>query len=293
MKSSYFITAIGTPMNADETLCEKGLEQELADQKAKGYEGILVAGSMGCMQLLKDETYRKLIERAVKLFDGEIMVGAGDCGFARTAARIEYINNFKVDGVAVLAPFFWKLSQGELVDYYKALADVSKAPLYLYDLPQVTGTKLSMDTCLELAKHPNIAGAKLSGPLDFSRHLNDAVGDKFRVIIANPDLLDMTIKYGIHNQLDGIWVITAGWTREIRLAAEKGDWARAAVYVRKMITVRDLLGKYGWASFTDMMNARGIEGYFVGKPFKRLDAARKDALLNEPIMKELVAEDHI
>ena len=293
MKSSYFITAIGTPLTENELLCEKGLEQQITDQKAKGYEGILVAGSMGCMQLLLDETYRKLIERSVELFDGEIMVGAGDCGFARTAARIEYINNFEVDGVAVLAPYFWNISQGELVDYYKSLADVSKAPLYLYDLPQVTGTKLSMETCIELSKHPNIAGAKLSGPLDFSRHLNDAAGDNFRVIVAKPDLLDMSIKFGIRNQLDGVWAITPGWTREIRIAAENSDWEKAAVYLRKMIEVRDLLGKYGWASFTDMMNARGIEGYFVGKPFKRLDAAGKEALLNEPIMKELVAEDRI
>lgn len=293
MKLSYFITAVGTPLTEDELLCEEGLEQELSEQKAKGFEGILVAGSMGCMPLLRDETYRRLIERSIDLFDGEIIVGASECGFGRTADRVEYINQFKVDGVAILAPYFWKLSQEELVSYYQSLADVSKTPIYLYDLPQVVGTKISLETCVTLSRHPNIAGAKLSCSPDFSRQLMDAVGDTFRIIVAQPDLVDMLIQFGIKNHLDGIWTLTPGWAYKIRLAAETNDWETAAKYTRKMSAVRGLLPKYGRGSITDIMNARGIEGNFVGKPFKRLDAAKKRELLNEPILKELVAEDHI
>ena len=293
MQSSYFITAIGTPLTDDELLCEEGLEQELADQKAKGFDGILVAGSMGCMPLLRNETWCRLIERSIELFDGEIIVGASECGYGRTADRIEYINRFKVDGVAILAPYFWKLSQVELVSYYQSLADVSRAPIYMYDLPQVVGTKLSLDTCIELSRHPNIAGAKLSGPPDFARQLIDAVGDRFRVVIAQPDLVDMLIKCGLKNHLDGIWTITPGWAQQIRMAAENNDWEQAAIYTQKMSAVRRLLPKYGRGCITDIMNARGIEGTFVGQPFKRLDAGKKQELLNEPIMQELIAEDHI
>jgi len=109
MSQSYFITAIGSPLTADEQLHKEGLEIQLADQWNHGIDGILVAGTMGAMQLLTNETYRRLIERAVSLSAGrgEILVGAGDAGFTRSKNRIEYINQFKVDGIAVLTPYFW------------------------------------------------------------------------------------------------------------------------------------------------------------------------------------------
>lgn len=293
MDKPYFITAIGTPLTEDEQLHEEGLKLQLQDQWNHGIDGILVAGSMGAMQLLTDRTYKKLIEKSVELASGhgEIMVGAGDTSFARTKDRIEFINRFKVDGVAVLAPYFWKLSQEELVEYYNALADVSKAPLYLYDLPQVTGTKLSMETILELAQHPNIKGAKVSCDLTFTIPLIDAIGDKFRIVVAKPDLMDILIHHGIYEHLDGMWAIAPKWTVQIGACAVKGDWAGAAEHRRNLIEVRNLLGKYSSNAFTNLMNARGIPGRFIPRPFAKLSESQNDLLLNEPIARKLIQDD--
>ena len=293
MNQPYFITAIGTPLTYEEELHEEGLEIQLADQWNHGIDGILVAGTMGAMQLLTDETYRRLIERAVSLSAGrgEILVGAGDAGFTRSKNRIEYINQFKVDGIAVLTPYFWKFSQAELVEYYRALADICKAPLYIYDLPTVTGTKISMGTFLQLSEHPNIHGAKLSCDVDFIRQLYDRIGDKFRIITASPNLVDVCLKHGLMEHLDGVWDIMPRWTVALGECAVKGDWEGAASYQRQITDVRNLLPKYGFAAFTNMMNARGIPGNFVPRPFSRLSESQKENLLNEPIMKKLIAED--
>ena len=107
MKSAHFITAIGTPLTEDEALHEQGLEAHLADQRNSHIDGILVGGTMGAMQLLTEETYRRLVRRAVELWagHGEIFVGAGDTGLARTRERILFLNQFQIDGVAVLAPY--------------------------------------------------------------------------------------------------------------------------------------------------------------------------------------------
>jgi len=293
MNRPYFITAIGTPLTQDEHLHEEGLKLQLKDQWNHGIDGILVAGTMGTMPLLTNRTYEQLIEKSVELASGsgEIIVGAGDTSFARTRDRIEFINRFKVDGVAVLAPYFWKLSQQELVEYYTALADVSKAPFYLYDLPQVIGTKLSMETILELAQHPNIKGAKLSGNITFTIPLIDAIGDKFRVIVAKPDLMDIAMHHGILEHLDGMWAITPKWAVQIGSCAVKGDWAGAAEHRRNLIEVRNLLSKYARGAFTNLMNVRGIPGCFIPRPFVRLNESQKDLLLNEPIVKKLIKED--
>lgn len=295
MNKAYFITAIGTPLTTDEQLAEEGLAIQLQDQWNHGIDGILVAGTMGQMQLLTDEVYRRLVRRAVEMSTGkgEILVGAGDAGFARSRDRIEFINQFKVDGVAVLAPYFLSFSQNELVEYYSALADVAKAPIYLYDLPAITGTKLEIGTVATLAKHPNIRGVKASCNFDDTRQVIDAVGGSFRVIVAQPNLVDVLLHHGIHEHLDGVWAIMPGWTVALAECAAKGDWAGAAEYQRQITAVRNLLPKYGFAAFTNMMNARGIPGDFVPRPFARLDAARSEELLNEPIMKKLVQEDAV
>jgi len=173
--SAYFISAIGTPLEEDECLHEEGLRAELEDQWRHGIHGILAAGSMGAMQLLTDATYRRLVKACVEVTAGrgEILIGAGDTGFARTRERIRFLNGCRIDDVAVLAPYFWRFGQVELTEYYRALADESKAPLYLYDLPQVTGTKLATETILALAGHPNIRGAKMSCEFPLARHVID------------------------------------------------------------------------------------------------------------------------
>ena len=143
MNRANFISAVGSPLDADENLHDAGLEAHLADQWTHGIGGVLVAGTMGMMQLLKWDTYRSLVRRAAEISrgKGEVMVGAGDCSFARTRERIDYLNTLKIDAVVVLTPFFIRFSQEELVDYYRALADVSKAPLFLYDLPHAPGAR--------------------------------------------------------------------------------------------------------------------------------------------------------
>lgn len=293
MIKPYFITATGTPLTEEEQLHADGLEIHLEDQWHHGIHGLLVAGSMGAMQLLTDNTYRSLIARSVELWagHGEILIGAGDAGFSRTRDRIEFINQFKIDGVAVLAPYFWKFGQEDLIAYYSDLANFSKAPLYLYDLPQVTGTKLSMETILQLAKHPNIKGAKLSGDTTFTIPLIETVRDSFRVIVAKPDLMDMLLHHGICSHLDGMWAITPKWTMQIGQCAQNNDWITAAEKRRNLIEIRNLLGKYGSGAFTVLMNARGIPGHFMPRPVAKLDEAKREKLLAEPIVQKLIQDD--
>jgi 4-hydroxy-tetrahydrodipicolinate synthase len=295
LKLSGITTAVGTPLTKDEQLHKDGLAIHLDDQANHGICNILAAGTMGAMQLLTDETYKQLVRLSVDLWAGrgEILIGAGDAGFARSRDRILFLNDFKIDGVAVLAPYFWGFGQSELIDYYSRLADISKAPLYLYDLPQVTGTKIAMDTFSKLSKHPNIKGAKVSCDFDFSRQLIDIADDDFRVIVAQPNITDMLLQHGVKDQLEGVWSITPGWIAGLVQAAEKQDWCTAKRFQLKITKLRNLLGKYGFAVFTNMMNARGIPGCFTPLPFAGLTKKQNQQLLNEPVIKQLIEEDPV
>ena len=228
MNTARFLVRLVLPLTKEEELDQGALEAHLADQWKHGIGGILVAGTMGHMQLLRDQTYRQLAMKSIEFSKnaGEIMVGAGDCSYYRTLDRIRFLNDLRIDGVVVLTPFFIRFSQKELIQYYSALADECKAPLYLYDLPQRTQCKIELETTLQLAKHPNIRGIKCSDEPSYARRIVDILGDSFRVIVAQPMLVDVFLKFGIYEHLDGMFAVAPELTVSIGKYAAAGDWAR-------------------------------------------------------------------
>jgi dihydrodipicolinate synthase/N-acetylneuraminate lyase len=287
--AANFIPAVGTPLTEDERLHDIGFARQMNDLASHGIRSVFVAGSMGAMQLLGDDTYRQLIERSVELWKGrgELMAGAGDTSFRRTRDRIEFLNRFPLDGVVVLAPYFWKVSQDELIEYFTSLAGISRAPLYLYDLPQVVGTKIQLETALALSKVPNLKGIKCSDEPGYARQLIDRLGPSFRVIIAQPNLVDVFLRHGIREHLDGMYLIAPHWAMAIGEAAGREDWATAATYQQKLSRLLGMFHRFGTPAFSPLMNVRGIPGAFAPRPVRRLSEADREQLLAEPIVAEL------
>lgn len=289
-----FVTAIGTPLSAEDDLLIKGLEAHLADQEAAGIRSLLVGGTMGAMQLLSDAVWRRLVEACVSLNRGrfELLIGAGDTSFARTRDRIDFLNNLStIDGVVVLSPFFLKFSQSELIDYYDALASHSRAPLYLYDLPALTGISLTVDTVIRIAEHRNIAGIKCSGDFSETRRLIDTAGTRLRVIVAQPQLIDVLLRAGIREHLDGMFALAPSWISRIGQACVKGNWEDGARLQRQLNCVRSSMIAQGvWASFTAIMNARGIPGRFAPRPMQMFDAAQLETFLAREEIATLIRE---
>lgn len=295
MESAYFITAIGTPLDQDENLHVEGLEKQFEDQASAGIPGILSAGSMGCMQLLRDSTYRALAEHSVRCWKGrgELLFGVGDTSFARTKDRIEFANRFEFDGVVVLTPCHSKFSQEDLVDYYLGLADISKTPLYLYDLPAVAGMGIDMETYFKVAEHPNIRGGKISGRREFSCELIRRIDpEKFRIIVAEPYHIAQLLNEGVMQHLEGMFAIAPAWTVELGKAVAEGRQEDAALYQKGIYELREVLisNHRPMGVFTALMNARGLPGNYHPAPLKALDEADRQLLLSEKIVRQLLGE---
>lgn len=277
-----FITAIPTVLHDDDTLHVEGLRHEVQDQIDAGISGLLIGGTMGAMQALDDDTYHDLARQAVEQAAGqcEVMVGAGDISLPRTLKRIEFLNGLHTDGVVVLAPFLFAPTQSELVDYYRALADASRSPLYLYDLPQLTRTKIEYDTVVALAAHPNIRGIKCSDEPAYARQLHDALGASFRVIIAQPLLIDVFLRHGIEEHLDGFYCICPTQVTALGAAAARGDWDTAARLQQGIYQAMRLVRKWGvWEAINVLLNLRGIAGCIRPRPFRHWDEAQTERFL--------------
>lgn len=291
---TFLISAVCTPLQSDDSLHVEGLQKHLDDQWRHDVSGVLVGGTMGLMQLLPDATYRDLIREAAKVCAGrgEVLIGVGDTSLPRTRQRIEYVEQFDIDGIVVLAPFFYPFGQADLVRYFTILADTARKPLYLYDLPGLTKTKLEMETVLQLSKHPNIRGIKCSSEWTWTRRLMDRVGDGFRVVPAQAEIIDLLVRCGVPNNLDGIFSVVPDLTQRIIVAAERGDYALAAAEQGKMTSLLELVRmKYPlFPACTALLNARGIPGRVHPSPIPALEPTQLQQLLNEPLVKELLGK---
>ncbi len=279
------ISALCTPLNDDESLNAESLAMHIEDQVQSGFAGLLVGGSMGLMQLLSDQTYRDLIEQGVRANNGrlEMLVGVGDTSFARTRDRIDYVQQFDVDGLVVLTPSWRKFSKDELVRYYSDLADYATKPIYLYDLPSLTGVSIDIEIMQRLADHPNIVGIKCSGSWQGTRQLMSVVAGRVRVIPAQPLIMDQLIRLGVEENLDGIYSIFPELTVKIIEAAESEQWTEAERLTHELSELLLVLIRYDvMPAALAILNARGIVSATTPRPIKPLSKEKQEKLLKEP-----------
>ena len=291
--NTHIISAICTPLDADESLHVEGLEAHLEDQWTNGINSLLVGGTMGLMQLLSDETYLDLVRHAARFSAGrgELLVGVGDTSFRRTRDRILRVADFPIDGVVVLTPYLIRFGEAELVHYFQSLADVSPKPVFLYYLPVLTGVQMTTQTVATISKHPNIRGVKCSTDFAWTRELMPRVDETFRIIVAQPTLTDLLMRAGVREFLDGIYSVVPDWTMNIVRAGEAGQWDVAARHQAQLSALLQMLrANYPlFPAITAILNARGIPGNLAPAPMPPLTEEQRERLLQEPLVNPLLA----
>ena len=75
--------------------------------------------------------------------------------------RIATWSDEGISGFLVASPAYNKPQQAGLVKHFQeAVADAASRPVMLYNVPARTGSNMTAETTLMLAKHPNILGIK-------------------------------------------------------------------------------------------------------------------------------------
>ena len=164
MKTPIFTgsaTAIVTPF-CDSKVDFKKLGELVDFQIAGGSAAIIVNGTTGecSTQTLEEST--AAIDFCVKHVNSRIKVIAGTGSNDTQSALFmsQAAEKSGADALMMVSPYYNKTSQRGLVKHFNFIADRVNLPIILYNVPSRTGLSFSADTYKELAKHPNINGAK-------------------------------------------------------------------------------------------------------------------------------------
>ena len=158
--------ALTTPFVGDEIFPDK-LKDNVRRLNATGVAGYLVLGSTGESVSLTDDESLELVRAVLEAAapDKKVFVGTAR---ESTKTTIDFTESLPARGIAavlVRPPSYFKskMTRDALMAHYLAVAEASRYPVLVYNMPVNTGIFLEPRLVIDLAAHPNVAGLKESG----------------------------------------------------------------------------------------------------------------------------------
>ena len=191
-------TAISTPFD-EEGVNLKEFTKLVEEQIENKVDSIIVCGTTGESATMTEEERLQTIECAVKTANGRVPIIAGT-GSNNTKAVIEMnrkVEKLGVDGLLIVTPYYNKTTQKGLIEHYKVIAQNTKLPIILYNVPSRTGVNILPETCLELSKIENIVAIKeASGDLSQIAMIANLCRDNLIIYSGNDDQIIPILSLG-------------------------------------------------------------------------------------------------
>lgn len=278
------IVPLLTPMNADETINEKELRNQVNHQIESGIHALFPLGTNGEAYILSSKEKEQVLKIVVDEAKGRVPVYGGT-GCVSTKETIELSLKAKeigIDVLSIITPSFAAASQDELYEHYKEVAEAVDLPIVLYNIPARTGNALAPATVEKLSKIPNIVGVKDSSG-NFDNMLKYIEKTRYRkdfaVLSGNDSLILWCLLAGGRGGIAGCANVFPSTMASIYDTFVAGDLEKAREIQDSIRSFRDCF-KFGNPN-TIVKTAVSLLGYPVGKcrkPFCQVPEAGIEAI---------------
>lgn len=198
-----------------------------------GVHGIFALGSSGEVPYLTTSEREQVLRTVIDAVQGRVpvLVGISEQSTNRVLDEAERILSIGGDAAVVTTPFYALSDAGEIEQHFRTVAERVDVPVFAYDIPVRTHSKLPFEVTVRLAQEGVLAGVKDSSADDVAfrrlllqtRNLED-----FAVFTGHEAVADGALLGGAAGIVPGLGnVDPAGYVR-LYNAAQSGDWAAAA-----------------------------------------------------------------
>ena len=237
------ITAMLTPFRGGRVDL-KAFESFVERQIGEGTQGLVPCGTTGESPALSDEEFSGVVGAAVKAARGRVPVIAGT-GSNSTAHAIELTQlaqKLGADAALVVTPYYNRPTQEGLYLHYAAIAEATRLPVLIYNIPARAAVDMSVDTMARLAKISNIVGVKdATANLARVSQQRAACGTDF-IQISGED--GTALGFNAHGGVGCISVTSNVAPRlcaDFQAACAKGDYGRARELHDRLMPLHDVL----------------------------------------------------
>jgi 4-hydroxy-tetrahydrodipicolinate synthase len=237
--------AIVTPFKKNSEVDYDALENLINHTISNGVEYIVSLGTTGETPTLSKKEKQEIVNFTIEKINGRTPVVIG-IGGNNTKEVIEHLADFPLEKVSAIlsnSPYYNKPSQEGIFQHYKALSEASPKPIILYNVPGRTGSNISAETTIRLAREcKNVGGIKeASGNMVQAMHILKNKPDDFLVVSGDDHIALPLIACGA----DGVISVAANcfpkdFSDMIRYSL-KNDFKEAQKLNYKLLEGYDLL----------------------------------------------------
>lgn len=151
-----------TPVDASGSVDEERLRGYVDWLIERGVDGLYPNGSTGEFVRFTAEERRRIVKIVVEQTAGRVPVlaGAAEANAKETIAACEAYGALGVRAVAIVAPFYYRLSSDGVYAYFREIADTVSVDVTLYNIP-LFASPIDVATVVRLASEcPRVIGIK-------------------------------------------------------------------------------------------------------------------------------------
>ena len=224
------ITAMVTPLdsqlNVDFGQAGK-LAQRLIDS---GTDTILVGGTTGESPTLTDNERVRLVEAVLDAIGDKapVIAGTGTNSTAASVALTKQAEALGAHGAMLVAPYYNKPPQNGLYAHFRTVAEATRLPVMVYNVPGRTSVNIAPETMGRLAEIENIVALKeAGGSADQASEMVRAVRGKLRVYSGDDSLTLPMMAVGARGVVSVASNVAGRLVAEMVKAFAAGETARA------------------------------------------------------------------
>lgn len=223
-----------TPFKSDYSLDIDGLRRLInyliEEEKVNG---LVPCGTTGESPTLDHEEHNKVIEITVKETRGRVPViaGTGSNSTQEAIMMTKHAEEVGADATLQVGPYYNKPTMDGMLAHFEAIANNTKLPMLIYNIPGRTGRNIDPQTLIKLSEIDNIVGLK-DACGDITQTMDIIAGTKkkgkpFFVLSGEDSLTYPLMALGGHGVICAVGnVIGREYTTMCRLMKE-GQWVEA------------------------------------------------------------------
>lgn len=265
MKFGKVLTAMVTPLDNSGKV-DFGQTTNLIEYLLEnGSEGLVIAGTTGESPTLTAEEKVSLFKHVVEKVNKRVPViaGAGSNNTSSAVTLTKEAEAVGVDAIMLVTPYYNKPNQQGLYEHFATIANETKLPVMMYNIPGRSVIKMSADTIIRLSEIENIVSVKeASGDLDLTSNVIEGTPDNFSVYCGEDSITLPMLAIGADGVVSVASHVIGNEMQSMVNAYQSGNVKNAASLHRKLLPIMN--GLFAAPSPTPVKAALKMKGVDVG-----------------------------
>ena len=282
------IPPLVTPLNSYQELDIPGLEKLIEYQISAGVHALFILGTNGEAPSLSYKLRKEYIKRTCELVSKRIpvLVGISDSAMAGSLEIAEYSQQAGADAVVLAPPYYFPISDKEMLCYLEELTPRLALPLLIYNMPSHTKIHLKVEI-VKRAEELGAVGIKdSSGDMLYLYSLIEEFKDspEFSVITGTEIYLPETIIHGGHGAVAGGANMFPKLFVDLYHASESHDLEKISELREKVLMLYKTIYLVGSSTSRFVkgtkcvLSVMGICNDYMAPPLRRFSPAKREQI---------------